>query len=133
MMQETSANMAFPATYRAACPTCQSANVRPSQRTSRFDFLDAWINRQKYRCRDCRHSFYVRLTPAERAQLHASESNRKKRARGWRGSMQSRSHRRIIEAFLFLSMLIVFYVVFNSLVSKDGTGLFSHQDSEAQP
>lgn len=116
-----------------ACPACHSLDTRPSQKTGRFESLHSWRNEQRYRCRECRQSFYVAVSPAERAKIRASENVRKKRARGWHGFVQSRTQRRLIEALLFLGMLFIFYCVFNSLVSKDGTGIFSRPTTEAQP
>jgi transposase-like protein len=118
--------------YNAACPACQSSDVRPSQRAGRYEFLHRWRNEQRYRCRTCRHSFYVALTSEERAKLRESENVRKKPARGSR-FVQSRTQHRVIEAILFLGMLLVFYLAFNSLVSKDGSGLFSRPSADAQP
>jgi transposase-like protein len=119
--------------YSAACPVCQSSDVRPSQRAGQYEFLRRWRNQQRYRCRTCRQSFYVALTAAERAKLRDSANNRRKRARGGRRFVQSRAWRRVIEAVLFVAMLLIFYLAFNALVANDGSGLFGHQASEAHP
>jgi transposase-like protein len=116
-----------------ACPACHSSDIRPSQKAGRFESFHAWRNQQRYRCRECRHSFYAGLSANERAKIRASETIRKKRARGWSGFVQSGVQRRVIETLLFIGMLMVFYAVFNSLVSKDGTGIFSRANTEAQP
>lgn len=133
MISETSAGMALPMGTAASCPFCGSANVRRSRKESRFELLRAWRNQQRYRCRECRRGFYLRTAPEERARIRASEDIRKKRTRGWSAFVQSRTQRRAMEIVLFLGMLMVFYIVFNSLVSKDGSGIFSRPSTEAQP
>lgn len=47
--------------------------------------------------------------------------------------MQGRARRRAFEIIFFLGMLVLFYLVFNSLVSKDGSGVFSSPAAESQP
>jgi hypothetical protein len=80
----------------------------------------------RYRCRDCRRSFYA-LSPNDlEAPTKRSEEVRRKRASGWRHLIQRRSQRRTIEVVLFIAMLLVFYFAFNTLISKDGSGMFSH-------
>jgi transposase-like protein len=132
-MNTVTSTMAHVVGYNAACPACQSSDVRPSQRAGQYEFLHKWRNRQRYRCRTCRQSFYVALTAAERAKLRDSENIRKKRARGGHRFVKSRTQRRIIEAILFVAMLLIFYFVFNSLVNKGGGGAFGGSTTEAQP
>jgi hypothetical protein len=133
MISETSAGMGGPTGTVANCPSCGSANVRRSRKESRFELLHAWRNQQRYRCRECRRGFYLKIAPNERARIRASENIRKKRTRGWSAFVQSRTQRRAMEIVLFVGMLMVFYVVFNSLVSKDGSGIFSRSSTEVQP
>lgn len=133
MISETDAGMAVPLGTAASCPFCGSANIRRSRKESRFELLRAWRNQQRYRCRECRRGFYLRIAAGERARIRASEDIRRKRTRGWSAFVQSRTQRRAMEIVLFLGMLMVFYVVFNSLVSKDGSGIFSRPAAEVQP
>ena len=133
MTSETSADLAVPVGAAAICPSCGSVNVRRSRKESRVELLQAWRSRQRYRCRECRRGFYLRIAPEERARIRASEDIRKKRTRGWSAFVQSRTQRRAMEIVLFLGMLMVFYVIFNSLVSKDGSGIFSRPSTEVQP
>jgi hypothetical protein len=95
--------------------------------------LNDWRGRQRYRCRDCRHGFYAQLSGEELQKLKEAESIRMKRKRGWSGFVQNRNHRRAMEIIVFFGMLLVFYLAFNSLVSKDGSGVFSRPAAEAQP
>ena len=115
------------------CPLCNSVDTRPSRKESRFAFLNEWRGRQLYRCRECRHKFFVQLSSQEMRRLKEAESIRMKRKQGWKGLIQKRTHRRAVEALVFFGMLVVFYLAFNSLVSRDGTGMLHHSATEAQP
>ena len=85
-----------------------------------MDQFSSWTGRTRYRCRDCRTSFYSRLSPEELQKLKESESIRKKRRKGWRGFVQSPARRRTLEALVFFGMLLVFYLAFSGLAKKDG-------------
>ncbi len=85
------------------CPICGSVNVRRSRRSPTLDFLKRWRGFLRYRCRDCFRTFYQPLSAAERMP--------EKRAPRREAPFQSKNWRRFLEVFLFLSMLIVFYVV----------------------
>jgi hypothetical protein len=41
--------------------------------------------------------------------------------------------RRAIEIALFVGMLLLFYIAFNWIVSRDGSGILSRPQSESQP
>jgi hypothetical protein len=98
-----------------------------------LDFINEWRGRQRLRCRDCRHAFTIHLPPNELRKIKDAEAIRKKRKRGWAGLVQNPSQRRAVEILVFFGMLLVFYLAFNSLVSKDGSGVFSRPPAEAQP
>lgn len=115
------------------CPQCGSENTRPSRKESRLDFINDWRGRQRLRCRDCRHAFFMHLPQSELRKIKEAETVRKKRKRGWAGLVQNPSQRRTVEVLVFFGMLLVFYLAFNSLVSKDGSGVFSRSRTEAQP
>jgi transcriptional regulator NrdR family protein len=115
------------------CPQCGSENTRPSRKETRMDFIDEWRGRQRLRCRDCRHSFHTHLPANELQKIKKAEAIRKKRKKGWAGLVQNPSQRRAVEVLVFFGMLLVFYLAFNSLVSKDGSGVFSRPPAEAQP
>jgi hypothetical protein len=115
------------------CPACNSVDTRPSRKETRLAFLQEWRGRHLYRCRECRHKFYVQLSSQEMRRLKEAENLRMKRKRGWKGLIQKRTHRRAVEVLVFFGMLAVFYLAFNSLVSRDGAGLLHHAGTEAQP
>lgn len=108
------------------CKSCDSSNVRLSQKSSALASIYRSLGMLRYRCRDCRRSFYA-LSPDDlRGPSKRSEELRRKRASAWRHLVQRQSQRRTIEVVLFIAMLLVFYFAFNTLVSKDGNGMFSH-------
>jgi transposase-like protein len=108
------------------CKSCESSNVRLSQKSSALASIYRSMGMLRYRCRDCRRSFYALSASAVDAPAKRSEEVRRKRTSGWRHLIQRRSQRRTIEVILFIAMLLIFYFAFNTLVSKDGSGIFSH-------
>jgi len=115
------------------CPSCGSYDVRPSRKESRWEFVLEWLNLHRFRCRECRRSFAAPLPRAERDALRKSGRIRKKRTKGWKSLTQGRAQRRGIEIVLFLGMLLLFYLAFNWIVSRDGSGIFSRPPSESRP
>ncbi|MGA8597782.1 MAG: hypothetical protein WB676_23960 [Bryobacteraceae bacterium] len=115
------------------CPHCGNDNTRPSRNKSWMDRFNDWSGRTRYRCRDCRASFYARLSQSDLQKLKESEAIRKKRRKGWRGFVQSPTQRRTLEALVFFGMLLVFYLAFSGLVKKDGSGMLSRPTTETQP
>jgi hypothetical protein len=115
------------------CPSCGSYDVRPSRKQSRWEFLLEWRSLHRFRCRECRRSFAAPLPRAERDALRKSEQTRKKRTKGWNSFTQGRVQRRAIEIALFVGMLLLFYIAFNWIVSRDGSGILSRPQSESQP
>lgn len=114
------------------CPTCGSQNVRLSHKHSKVEFIYEWRGLQRYRCRECGLAFRSRLEPEAKKRLYRAESQRKKRSRGWKRFMQNSKQRRFLEITLFLGMLFIFYYAFTSLVTRDGSGLFTHP-AQTQP
>jgi hypothetical protein len=98
------------------CPTCGSDNVRRSRRRSIVGLLQRWRGLRRYRCRECRRTFYSQLSPAE------SQSNgiRARRTREHRRIQPSpykeRSlRRRATELILFLCLVVIFYAALKYL------------------
>ena len=108
------------------CPSCDSHNVRLSHKHSKLEFIYQWQGLQRYRCRECGLGFRSRLEPEAKQALHRTESERKKRSRGWKRFIQNPKKRRFFEIALFLGMLFIFYYAFTSLVATDGSGFFAH-------
>ena len=115
------------------CPQCGNENTRPSRNKSWLDRLADMTGRTRYRCRECRASFYGKLSAVDRQKLKESEAIRKKRRKGWRSFVQSPAQRRAVEALVFFGMLLVFYLAFSGMVKKDGSGVLGHSAVEAQP
>ena len=91
-----------------------------------------WRGQQRYRCQKCHRSFYARIPQEDRLRFKQSEEIRRKRTRGWNGFIQTKLHRKVMEAVFFLGMLFLVYMAFRSFMSRDGVGVFSHT-SESQP
>ncbi len=109
------------------CPWCGSQNIRQSRKESAVEFWHSWRGLQRFRCRDCRRSFRVPVSPAERSLPKPAKSKRSKskRTRGWEALVQKPAQRRAIEVILFIGMLLVFYVIFVSVIDKDGAGFLN--------
>jgi hypothetical protein len=94
------------------CPSCDGLDVRLSKRNPRFSFFYQARGYERYRCRACRHAFWGK-PPA-----NADESNRRKRQRGWSGSIQSQGRRRVIEIAVFITMLMVFVMAIRYFINR---------------
>lgn len=89
------------------CPVCGSQDVRKSQRSSRFDLIRRWRGLRRYRCRDCRKTFYNALSPAERTE-HSKAAEDRRAAR--------RKKKRVrTELLLFFGMLLFFFLILRFL------------------
>ena len=100
------------------CPKCGSVEVRPSTRARWFDPYFAF-GRQRFRCRDCRRSFYAR----ENAGLPVVGDSRTpkppKRSQEHRHRLLSkRNQRRLLEALIFAVMLALFILFLRYLTSE---------------
>lgn len=111
-------------TLRKRCPSCGSEDVRPSRRKKMLSFLYELRGARKYRCRECRRSFFVALSPQVKETLRREEEVRRTRLRGWKGFIQGSRERRALEVLLFIGLLLAFFYTFNKLLRPDGTGLF---------
>ena len=94
------------------CPSCGGLDVRASKRNPRFSFFYQARGYERYRCRSCRHAFWGK-PPAS-----VDESIRRKRQRGWSGSIQSQARRRVIEVAVFITMLLIFVMAIRYLINK---------------
>ena len=111
-------------TLRKRCPSCGSEDVRPSRRKRLFRFLYELRGAKKYRCRECRRSFFVALSPDVRETIRREEMARYNRRRGWKSFIQGARERRTLEILLFLGLLIAFFYTFHKLLRPDGSGIF---------
>ncbi|HWF47681.1 MAG TPA: hypothetical protein VG168_11800 [Bryobacteraceae bacterium] len=105
------------------CPSCGSDDVRPSRRKNLFRYFYELRGVKKYRCRECRRSFFVALSPGIKETLRREEQARLNRRRGWRAFIQGTRERRTIEVLLFIGLLLVFFYTFNKLLRPDGSGI----------
>lgn len=112
------------ATVAKRCPSCGSDDVRPSRRKKMLGFLYELRGAKKYRCRQCRRSFFVALSPHLKETLRREEEVRRTRLRGWKAFIQGNRERRAVEVLLFIGLLLAFFYLFNRLLRPDGTGLF---------
>lgn len=106
------------------CPSCDSDDVRPSRRKGILRFIYELQGAKKYRCRQCRRSFFVALSPAIKETLRREERARVDRRRGWKSFVRGTRERRALEVLLFLGLLLVFFYTFNKLLKPDGSGFF---------
>lgn len=98
------------------CPSCGSDDVRRSRRKSLIAFLQRWRGLRRYRCRECRRTFYSQLPPGEREiAIQRSLRARKHRAAPPDPPKQQRFRRRATELFLFLCLVVIFYAALKYL------------------
>jgi DNA-directed RNA polymerase subunit RPC12/RpoP len=110
-------------TLSKRCPSCGSDDVRPSRRKKLFRFFYELQGTKKYRCRQCRRSFFVALSPGVKETLRREEQARLSRRRGWKSFIQGTRERRTLEVLLFIGLLLVFFYTFNKLLRPDGSGI----------
>lgn len=91
------------------CPVCRSEDVRRSYKKPLLDFFKRWRGLKRYRCRDCRKSFYRPLSPTDLPLKRRSRRRHRARFSGWSEVFRNKNRRRAFEAILFVSLLIVFY------------------------
>lgn len=97
------------------CPVCDSGNVRVAFRTPTWDFVYRWQGLQRYRCRECRKSFYHALLPGE---TFAPKPRRRRRARRREaevGITLNSWQRKLLEGALFALMVVVFYAAIKAM------------------
>jgi DNA-directed RNA polymerase subunit RPC12/RpoP len=110
-------------TLARRCPSCGSDNVRPSRRKKLFRYVYELRGAKKYRCRECRRSFLVALSPQVKETLRREEQVRLSRRRGWKSFIRGTRERRAVEVLLFIGLLLAFFYTFNKLLRPDGTGI----------
>ena len=90
--------------------------MRRSRRRSLFGLLQRWRGLRRYRCRECRRTFYNQFSPVERE----IEKRRKRRVRERRAAhsdppKQHRLRRHATELILFLCLVVIFYAALKYL------------------
>ena len=94
------------------CPSCSSEDVRRSRKKSLVGVVQRWRGLRRYRCRECRRTFYRHLPPGER-ELNMQRSLRARRRRRARQGAappdQQRIRRHATELLLFLCLVVIFY------------------------
>jgi hypothetical protein len=96
------------------CPVCDSDNVRVSFRTPVWEFFCRWQGLQRYRCRECRKTFYQPLRPGE---TFAIKPRRRRRSEGRSKldiNLNSRQ-RKLLDGALFVLMVVVFYAALKAI------------------
>jgi hypothetical protein len=101
------------------CPVCDSENVRVSFSTPVVERIYRWQGLQRYRCRDCRKVFHLPLAPGE--EFARKPPRRRRRDRLHREDLVlPRWGRNLLEATLFVVLLVVFYVVLSAAYAAIG-------------
>lgn len=93
------------------CPSCHSEDVRRSRKKSLVGVVQRWRGLRRYRCRECRRTFYRHLPPGER-ELSIQRSLRARSRRAKQGATppdNRRMRRHATELFLFLCLVVIFY------------------------
>lgn len=103
------------------CPKCNSSQVRPSKRSRWFD-LYLTLGRRRFRCRDCRRSFYAREKPESSAEPSARPRDRKGSGDHFRSVLSRQTQRRLREALIFAIMLALFIVFLRYLTREPAAG-----------
>jgi hypothetical protein len=98
------------------CPSCGSENVRRSRRRSLFGILQRWRGLRRYRCRECRRTFYSQLSPVER-EINMQWERRVRERRAAHSDPPNRQRRRLhaTELILFLCLVVIFYAALKYL------------------
>ncbi len=98
------------------CPSCGSEDVRRSRKKSLLGIVHRWRGLRRYRCRECRRTFYNHLPPGER-ELSVQRSLRAQRQRAAPPDTpkQRRIRRHATELLLFLCLVVIFYAALKYL------------------
>ena len=99
-----------------ACPSCASENVRRSRARSVIGIVQRWRGLRRYRCRECRRTFYQEMSAAERISRfrharHLRQTRRPKRNLWKRYKLR----RHATDLLLFLCLVAIFYVALKYL------------------
>jgi hypothetical protein len=101
------------------CPVCESGNVRISFSTPPIERIYRWQGLQRYRCRDCRAVFHLPLRPGE--ELAKKPRHKRRRASLHKERLELPPWgRKLVEATLFLVLLIAFYVALTAAYTAIG-------------
>jgi len=99
-----------------ACPSCTSENVRRSRTRSAIGILQRWRGLRRYRCRECRRTFYSEISPTER--MTRFRRAQRLRERGNPGRTLFRRYklrRHATDLLLFLFLIAIFYAALKYL------------------
>jgi transposase-like protein len=98
------------------CPSCGGNNVRRSRRRSLFALVQRWRGLRRYRCRECRRTFYSQLSPVER-EIDKRRQRRVRERRAARSDPKKlqRFRRHATELVLFLCLVVIFYAALKYL------------------
>jgi hypothetical protein len=89
-----------------ACPSCTSENVRRSRSRSVVGVVQRWRGLRRYRCRECRRTFYSEIPPTERI----TRARRLRETRDHRKPWNAQKFRRhATDLLLFLCLVAIFY------------------------
>ena len=98
------------------CPSCESQSVRRSRRRSIFGFVQRWRGLRRYRCRECRRTFYSQLLPGEQAiSMARSRRMRERRTPIPEPEKRGKMRRHATELGLFLCLVVIFYAALKYL------------------
>jgi len=99
------------------CPKCGSNNLRQSRSGNWLDIFHRAARQDPFRCRDCRHRFYASNSgeTADSSTTDAKSSKRSHRPKPWIGK---RTRRRLVEAAIFVAMLLLFLVFLRYLTQE---------------
>jgi hypothetical protein len=91
------------------CPECGSEEIRISRHAHAKDMLYRICGREAYRCRECRHRFYGKMSPALEAAAY-DRSSKSHRWPFWLGS--SRQRRRFRRAVGYFAIFALAFLIF---------------------
>jgi hypothetical protein len=79
--------------------------------------VQRWRGLRRYRCRECRRTFYSQLSPAEResSSMRFARRMRQRPARQPNPYHRNRLRRRATELLLFLCLVVIFYAAIRYL------------------
>lgn len=99
-----------------ACPSCTSDNVRRSHTRSALGIVQAWRGLRRYRCRECRRTFYSEIPPTEKMiQLRRAQRQREQGGNMRNPEKRNRLRRYATDLVVFLCLAAMFYAAFKYL------------------
>ncbi len=105
------------------CPKCGENNTRLSRRSTWRDLLHKVASQRAWRCRNCKERFYARggaEVPAVEAAAPKQRTHSKSKQKRKTGQprLSKRTQTRLVEAGLFVGMLVVFYFFLRYLTQE---------------